>query len=115
MAPFYGCGSAASELELLRRGSLLFTTKFPEISGIHFIDMEGWKADSSLEPPSGFEHGNHLEEAVYFLPLSYQKFQILILSTSEVWKTESCLEPSSGFERRTPRLEIQLPIQHLNH
>ena len=115
MAPFYGCGSAASKLEPLRGGSLLFTTKFPEISGIHFIDMEGWKADSSLEPSSGFEHGNHLEEAVYFLPLSYQKFQVLILSTSEVWKTESCLEPSSGFEQRTPRLEIQLPIQHLNH
>ena len=66
MAPFYGCGSIASKLEPLRGGSLLFTTKFPEISGIHFIDMEGWKADSSLEPPSGFEHGNYLEEAVYF-------------------------------------------------
>ena len=41
MAPFYGCGSIASKLEPLRGGSLLFTTKFPEISGIHFIDMEG--------------------------------------------------------------------------
>ena len=115
MAPFYGCGSIASKLEPLRGGSLLFTTKFPEISGIHFIDMEGWKADSSLEPPSGFEHGNYLEEAGYFLPLSYQKFQVLILSTSEVWKTESCLEPSSDFEHGTPGLEIQRPIQHLNH
>ena len=36
MAPFYGRGSTASRLELRRGGSLLFTTKFPEISGTHF-------------------------------------------------------------------------------
>ena len=29
----YGWGSAASRLEALRGGSLLFTTKFPEIPG----------------------------------------------------------------------------------
>ena len=38
MAPFYGWGSPASRLEPLREGSLLFTTKFPEISGTHFND-----------------------------------------------------------------------------
>ena len=38
MAPFYGWGSTASRLEPLQGGSLLFTTKFPEISGSHFID-----------------------------------------------------------------------------
>ena len=45
MALFYGWGSAASRLESLRGGSLLFTTKFPEIPGTHFIDlgrMKGW-------------------------------------------------------------------------
>ena len=31
MTPFYGWGSTASRLELLRGGSLLFATKFPEI------------------------------------------------------------------------------------
>ena len=31
MAPFYGWGSTASRQEPLRGGSLLFTTKFPEI------------------------------------------------------------------------------------
>ena len=41
MAPFYGRGSTASRLEPLRGGSLLFTTKFPEISGTHFTDL-GW-------------------------------------------------------------------------
>ena len=33
MAPFYEWGSTASRLEPLRGGSLLFTTKFPEIPG----------------------------------------------------------------------------------
>ena len=39
MAPFYGWVSTASRLEPLRGGSLLFTTKFPEIPGTHFIDL----------------------------------------------------------------------------
>ena len=39
MGPFYGWGSTASRLEPLRGGSLLFTTKFPEISGTHFTDL----------------------------------------------------------------------------
>ena len=39
MAYFYGWSSTASRLEPLRRGSLLFTTKFPEIPGTHFIDF----------------------------------------------------------------------------
>ena len=39
VAPFYGWGSTASRLEPFRGGSLLFTTKFPEISGTHFIDL----------------------------------------------------------------------------
>ena len=37
MARFYGWGSTASRLEPLRGGSLLFTTKFPEIRSPHFI------------------------------------------------------------------------------
>ena len=45
MAPFYGWGSTVSRLQPLRGGSLLFTIKFPEIPGTHFIDhgrMKGW-------------------------------------------------------------------------
>ena len=38
MAPFYGWGSTAPRLQPLRGGSLLFTTKFPEIPSTHFID-----------------------------------------------------------------------------
>ena len=58
MAPFYGWGSTASRLEPLRGGSLLFTTKFPEIPGTHFIDLGRLTAESTLEPLSGFEQGN---------------------------------------------------------
>ena len=45
MALFYGWGSTASKLEPLRGGSLLLTTKFPDIPGTHFTDlkkMKGW-------------------------------------------------------------------------
>ena len=57
MAPFHGWGSTASRLQPLQGGSLLFTTKFPEIPGTHFIDLGRMKAESTFEPPSGFEHG----------------------------------------------------------
>ena len=36
--PFCGWDSTASRLEPLGGDSLLFTTKFPEIPGTHFID-----------------------------------------------------------------------------
>ena len=39
MAPFYGWSSTASRLEPHRGGSLLLTTKFPEIPGTHFTDL----------------------------------------------------------------------------
>ena len=43
MAPFYGWGSTAPRLEPLRGGSLLFTTKSPEIPGTHFINLRRMK------------------------------------------------------------------------
>ena len=43
-----------------------------------------------VQLPQGY---SHFEEAVYFLPLSSQKFLVLILSTSEGWKAESTVEP----------------------
>ena len=39
MALFYGWGSTAPRLEPIRGGSLLFTTKFPEIPVTHFINL----------------------------------------------------------------------------
>ena len=61
-----------------------------------------------VQLPQGY---NHVEEAVYFLPFSSQKFVVLILSTSERWKAESTLEPPSGFEHGT----FGLGIQRLDH
>ena len=62
--------------------------------------FSGWDSTASrLEP---------LREAVYFLPLSSQKFLVLILLTLEGWKAES---KPSGFEQGTPGLGIQ----HLNN
>ena len=49
-------------------------------------------------------------EAVYFLPLSSQKFLVLILLTSEGWKAESTLEPRIGLELGTPGLESSILI-----
>ena len=45
MAPFYRWSSTFSRLEPLWGGSLLFTIRFPDIPGTHFIDlgrMKGW-------------------------------------------------------------------------
>ena len=39
MASFYGWGSTVSRLVLIRGGSLIFFSKFPEIPGTHFIDL----------------------------------------------------------------------------
>ena len=61
MAPFYGWSSTASRLEPLRGGSLLFTTKSPEISGTHFINL-GRMSPSGFEhrtPGLGIQHLNH--------------------------------------------------------
>ena len=54
MAPFYGWGSTASRLEPLQGGSLLFTTKFPEIHGTHFINLRRVKGWVDLEPTQWF-------------------------------------------------------------
>ena len=54
---------------------------------------------------------SHFQEAVYFLPLSFQKLLVLILPTLEGWKAESTLEPHGGFEHRIP----ELGIQYLSH
>ena len=43
MAPFYGWDSTVSRLEPLQEGSLLFTTKFPQIPGTHFINLRRMK------------------------------------------------------------------------
>ena len=49
MAPFYGWGSTALRLEPLRGGSLLFTTKFPEIQSVKLHSSHQMKPNSSVK------------------------------------------------------------------
>ena len=46
-----------SRLERLWVDSLLFTTKFPENSSTHLIELERMKDWKNLNPSSGFDHG----------------------------------------------------------
>ena len=54
MIPVYEWGLTASQLEPLWGGFLLFI-KFLVVI---LLTLEGWKAESTVEPPSGFEHVN---------------------------------------------------------
>ena len=69
-APFYGWASTASRLKPLRGGSLLFTSKFPEIAGTRLIDIERmkdwvdlgatqwfWTRDPWIGNPAPYEKG----------------------------------------------------------
>ena len=56
MIPFYGWGSTASRLEPFRGDSLLFATFSQEFLVPILSTSEGWKAESTSEAPSGFEH-----------------------------------------------------------
>ena len=70
--PFYGWGlTASSWLQPLQGGSLLFTIKFPEIPGTHFIDLARmtawvelgatqwhWKRDSWIGNPATWPLGH---------------------------------------------------------
>ena len=60
MAPIYGWSWTTSRLQLLPGGNWLFTTKSPEISGTHLIDLGRMKDWVNQGPPSGFEHGTQI-------------------------------------------------------
>ena len=66
MALFYGWGSTASRLEPLQGDSLLFTTKFPDIPGTHFIDLGRMKGWVDLGPNQRL---NHEANALFTAPL----------------------------------------------
>ena len=65
-----------------------------------------------VQLPQGY---SHFQEAVYFLPLSSQKFLVLILSTSEGWKAESTLEPTQWFWTRDSWIGNTLTTRPLLH
>ena len=64
------------------------------------IRLHGWISTVSRRQ-------SHYEETVYFLPLSFQEYPVLISSMSEGWKVESTLGPLSDFESGAPELEIR--------
>ena len=83
MAPFYGWGSTASRLEPLWGGSLLFTISSQKSQVLILSTSEGWTAELTLEPPSGFEDGtlthftNVLQILTYYLTLFLNVFAIM--------------------------------------
>ena len=61
MAPFYGWGLTASRLEPLQ-GVIYFLPQSPQkFLVLTLSTSEGWNAESTLEPPSGFEHTGPLD------------------------------------------------------
>ena len=56
MAPIYGWGSTASRLELLWEGSLLYSNNSQKFLILILLTSEGWKTESTLEPPNDFDH-----------------------------------------------------------
>ena len=55
MVQFYRWSSSVSTLESNYEESLLFTTSPQEFVVLILSNLEGWKAESILEPPSGFK------------------------------------------------------------
>ena len=58
MAPFYGRDSIASRLQKHFKEPVYFLPLSLQKSLVLILlTLEGWKAESTLEPPIGFEHG----------------------------------------------------------
>ena len=57
MAPFYVWGSTAPRLEPLRESVYFLPLSSPKFLVLILSTSEGWKAESTLEQPSGFEQG----------------------------------------------------------
>ena len=110
-------------LKIKFNGTKLYQTDSFIYLGIHLDKYLTWKHQTNnaaikktlwplfmdgVQLPQGY---SHFKEAVYIIPLSSQKFLVLILSTWEGWKVESTLEKPNGFKHGTPGLGIQ----HLNH
>ena len=58
LTPFYGWGSTVSRLESHVDEAVYFLPLLSQNFLVLILSTsEGWKAESTLEPPSGFEHG----------------------------------------------------------
>ena len=80
MVPFYGWGSTVSRLHRHYEEAVYFLP----LSSQNFLvliwsTLEGWKAESTLEPPSGFKHRNPglgIQHPNHILPLYFVKIKV---------------------------------------
>ena len=131
MAPFYGWGSNVSRLEPLRWGSLLFTTKFPEIPGTHFNDLERtngwvdlgatqwfWTWDPWIKNPAPWPLGHrslNKYKCLLSMPLiMYILFVVKVRKTCyrKKWKTES-LKPIHWKRRCQLQCLVSTKMSHI--
>ena len=67
-APFYGWGSTVSRLHSHYEETVHFLPLGPQgFRVLNWETLEGWKAELTLEPPSGFEPGTPGLEIQHFL------------------------------------------------
>ena len=103
MAPFYGRGSTASRLDPLRGGSLLFTTKYPGITGTHFINLGRVKGCVNLGATQRILNKGPLDwesSALTNMPLHHT----FLLYHSVHWVI------NSPFKNTLPPLSCQVPL-----
>ena len=80
-APFHGWGSTASRLEPLRGGSL----SFQKFLVLILSTSEGWKAESTLEPPSGFWNTGPLDWESSALTTRPLLHEVILISIELFW------------------------------
>ena len=88
MAPFYGWGSTTSSLEPLRGGSLLLPLSPQKFLVLTLSTSEGWKAESTLEPPVVLNTGplDWESSTLTTRPLSLIKAEMKLVLRKTLWQ-----------------------------
>ena len=88
MAPFYGWGSTVSRLEPLRGGSLLLPLSPQKFLIFTLSTSEGWKTESTLEPPVVLNTGplDWESSTLTTRPLSLIKAEMKLVLRKTLWQ-----------------------------
>ena len=88
MAPFYGWGSTVSRLEPLRGGSLLLPMSPQKFLILTLSTSEGWKTESTLEPPVVLNTGplDWESSTLTTRPLSLIKAEMKLVLRKTLWQ-----------------------------
>ena len=88
MAPFYGWGSTVSRLEPLRGGSLLLPLSPHKFLILTLSTSEGWKTESTLEPPVVLNTGplDWESSTLTTRPLSLIKAEMKLVLRKTLWQ-----------------------------